>query len=223
LERILYRGALDAWDLLVQAREVYRNLPFPILPGLDTLTAASARELDRLLTRPTMSRHHLAATRTAFLQQEAWRARLEDLDTRGDPVQRELLRREGRVLATTILRVRPGAPGQPVRILSHTDQPVLRIRPGTRLTTEDALVTVIVEVIRHRPGGTLLLLRVTAGIGAARALPPHQVIDLFDTVIFAGKPGGTSSRFPGIPPAVPVSPITVSGSLLHVAHRLRRP
>jgi hypothetical protein len=223
LERILHRAALDAWDLLDQAREVYRNLPFPLLPGLDVLTAASARELDRLLTRPTMARHHLAATRTAFLRQEAWRARLEDLDARGDPVQRALLRREGRVLATTILRARPGAQGQPVRILSYTDQPVLRIRPGTRLTTADARVTVIVEIIRHRPGGTLLLLRVTSGIRAARALPTNQVIDWFDTVIFAGKPGGTASHLPGIPLAVLVRTLPVSGSLLHVARRLRQP
>jgi hypothetical protein len=223
LERILYRAAWDAWGLLVQAREVYRTLPFPPLPGLEDLVAASGRELARLLAHPTLSRHSLAATRAAFLRQETWRARLEDVDARGDPVQRDLLRRQGRVLATTILRVRPGALGQPVRILLHTGQPVLRIRPGTRLTTEDARVTAVVDVIRHRPGGALLVLRVTSGVRAARALPTNQVLDWFDTVIFAGRPGGTGSHLPGIPPAVPVQPIPVSGSLLPLARRLRRP
>jgi hypothetical protein len=219
-------GAASAsWALLVQAWTVFQRLPFPALPGLEQLEADSQKELDWLLRGAPGFTRRLGRACAELTKRDAWLARLEDLEARGDLICREILRREGRVIAATVLRVRlPQKTRQPTRILLHTTQPVLRIRPGTRLTTGDARVVAIVELIRHRPGGAYLLLRVTSGARAARLLPLGQVVDLFDTVHLAGRPrAGTHTSLPGIPPAAPVPQLVVSGRVFSRIPRLGQP
>ena len=225
ITKILTRSAGASWEMLVRAWTVFCRLPLPRLPGLEQLEADSQKELDRLLGGSPGFTRHLGRACAEVEKREAWLSRLEDLEARGDPICREILRREGRVIAATLLRVRlPQKKRQPTRILLHTAQPVLRIRPATRLTTGDARVVGIVEIIRHRPGGAYLLLRVTSGARAARLLPTGQVVDFFDTVHFAGRPrAGKYTLLPGIPPAAPVPQLVISGRVPSRIPRLGRP
>jgi hypothetical protein len=225
IHHLLAEAASDSWEPLVNAWSVFCHLPFPPLPGLEVLEADSLKELTWLLGGAPYFTQHLGRTCAELEKREAWLARLEDLEARGEPVVREALRREGRVIAATVLRVRlPQKTHQPTRILLHTTQPVMRIRLGTRLKTGDARVVGIVELIRHRSGGAYLLLRVTSGVRAARLLPPGQVVDLLDTVHFAGRPrSGKHAALPTIPPAAPVPPLVVSGRVSSHVPRSGRP
>jgi hypothetical protein len=216
--QILTRAALSGWDLLSQAWQVFRHLPLPPLPGLEELEVASWQELERVLDARFGFSHHLGRACLELEKRERWRARLEDLEARGDPVVRELLRREGRVVSGTVLRI-----DKPWLILATT-QPVLRLRPGTRLTTADARIETVVETIHAQPNRTLVLVRVTRGLRALGALAPGWRADWFDTVTYSGKPAGPHLiHLPGLPPAQSLPPLTVPLDLLGFAHRLRRP
>jgi hypothetical protein len=227
LERTLLEAAQESWDDLVRARRAFLALDLPPLPGLDKLEADALRELRWLLDRNPGFARTLGSACDELQIQEWWRARLEDLEARGDAVCREMLREQGRVVAatTTLVRLGKGA-ANPTKILVRTTQSVLRIRPGTRLKTEDGRVEAIVRRIhwyRSVPGTTAFLLHVTKGKRAAAELPIGQSCDWFDTVIFPiappRRPAGAS---PGIPEAVPVKRLGNLPDLLHLAKRLRR-
>jgi hypothetical protein len=224
IEQILTQAAKQAWVLLEHAHRVYSGLPLLPLPGIDELEAASYRELAWLLRFNPAFGIHLGATRAEFQKREFWRARLENLEARGDAVVRELLRLEGRVVAATTLRVwAPKKRGQGWRILIRTSQKLLRIRRGTRLSTADGRVEATVEAMRGQSGSRLLLLRVTKGKKSATALT-GTVADWCDTVVFQGRSeSGPTPRLDTIPLPNPVSQIPVTGNLLRTAMRLRQP
>jgi hypothetical protein len=151
-----------------------------------------------------------------FTKREFWRARLEDLDARGDPIMREVLRREGRVIEAATLRRRDRW------LILRTTQAVLRLRPGTRLTSGDARIVGVVMSIRASQGKTVLLVRVTRGIRAATALPLGSSHDWFDTGVFRGRTaGGAVTRLAGIPPAEALPPLSVPADLLAFTVSLR--
>ena len=131
---------------------------------------------------------------------------------------REVRRREGRVIAATTLR------RQDRWLILATTQPVLRLRSGTRLYSEDGRIDAVVATIHARTGKTVLLVRVTRGIRAAAALPLGSSLDWFDTGVFRGRTaGGATTRLAGIPPAAALPPLSVPADLLAFARRLRQP
>jgi hypothetical protein len=194
---ILTGAASDSWELLVQAWRVFQRLPLPALPGLEALEADSQQELTWLLGGAPTFTHHLGRAYAEFSQREFWRARLEDLEARGDPIMREVLRREGRVIEATTLR------HQDRWLVLGTTQPVLRLRSGTRLTSEDGRIGAVVATLHARTGTTVLLAHVTRGIRVAATLPVGSTQDWFDTGVFRGRTAGGSAitRLVGIPPA----------------------
>jgi hypothetical protein len=219
MQRILSGAAEASWDLLVQAWTVFGNLPLPPLPGLEQLVADSHKELSWLLGGSPSFTQHLGRARAEFAKREFWRARLEDVDARGDPVVREVLRREGRVIAAATVR------HQDRWLLLATTQPVLRLRSGTRLTIDDGRISAVVAAIHVQRGKTVLLVRMTRGIRAAAALPLAGSHDWFDTGAFRERTAGGSAvtRLAGIPPAVALPPLVVPPDLVGFARSLRQP
>jgi hypothetical protein len=215
---ILTQAAEASWDLLVQARTVFQRLPFPALPGLEQLEVDSQKELNWLLGGAPSVTQHLGRACHEFAKREFWRARLEDLDARGDPIMREVLRREGRVIEATTLRRRDRL------LILATTQPVLRLRSGSRLTTDDGRVSGVVTSIHARKGKTVLVVRVARGIRAAAALPLGSSLDWFDTGVFRGRTAGRSAvtRLAGIPPAEALPPLPVPADLVRFASSLRQ-
>jgi hypothetical protein len=215
---ILTGAASASWDLLVQAWTVFQGLPFPALPGLEQLEVDSQKELSWLLRGTPPFTQHLGRACHEFAKREFWRARLEDLEARGDPVVRELLRREGRVIeATTVRR-------QDRWLILGTTQHMLRLRPGTRLSTEDDRIGAVVATMHAHKGKTFLVVRVTRGIRAAAALPIGSSQDWFDTGVFRGRTAGGSAvtQLVGIPPAEALPPLPVPADLLCYARGLRQ-
>jgi hypothetical protein len=106
-----------------------------------------------------------------------------------------------------------------------TTQPVLRLRSGTRLTSEEGRISAIVTATQFQRGKTVLLVRVTRGMRAAAALPLGGSHDWFDTGAFWGRTAGRSAvtRLAGIPPAAALSPLAVPPDLLTYARSLRQP
>jgi hypothetical protein len=219
IERILTRAAAASWELLVAAWAVFRHLPFPALPGLEALEADSQKELTWLLGGSPRFTRHLGRACGEFAKREFWRERLEDLEARGDPIVREVLRREGRVIEATLLR------RQDRWLVLGTTQPVLRLRSGTRLSSEDGRIGAVVATIHARKGKTVLLAHVTRGLRAATALPVGSSQDWFDTGAFRGRTarGSAVTRLAGIPPAAVVPPLSVPPDLVHYARSLRQP
>lgn len=219
IRQILTRAVSDSWDLLVRAWTVFQALPFPALPGLEQLETDSQKELNWLLRGTPVFTQHLGRACAEFSKREFWLARLEDLEARGDPIVREVLRREGRVIAAAMGR------RQDRWLLLVTTQSVLRLRPGTRLTTEDSRMCAVVVTIHARRGKTVLLVRVTRGIRAAAALPLGSSQDWFDTGVFQGRRAGGSAihRLAGIPLAETLPPLAVPTDLLAFARSLRQP
>jgi hypothetical protein len=219
VKKILAQSAEASWELLALAWSVFCRLPLPPLPGSAELKTDSSKELGWLLGgTPTIERH-LGRACAEFGKREFWRARLEDLEARGDPIMREVLRREGRVIAATMLR------RQDRWLILSTTQAVLRLRPGTRLTTGDGRIAVVVATIHARRGKTVLLMRVTRGIRAAAALPLSSSQDWFDTGAFRGRTAGGSAvtRLASIPPAEVLPSLPVPADLLTFARSLRQP
>jgi hypothetical protein len=182
------------------------------------LEVDSQKELTWLLGGASPFTQHLGRACAEFSKREFWRARLEALEARGDSVMREVLRREGRVISATTLR------RQDRWLLLGTTQPVLRVRSGTRLSTEDGRIGGVVVTIHAQTGKTVLLVRVTQGIRAAAALPGGSSQDWFDTGVFRGRTaGGAVTRLAGIPPAEVLPPLSVPTDLLAFARGLLQP
>jgi hypothetical protein len=218
ITRTLTQAAEASWDQVAQARTVFRHLPLPPLPGLGELETDSQKELDWLLKGAPTFTQHLGQACAEFAKRECWRARLEDLEARGDPIMREILRREGRVILATTLR------RQDRCLVLGTTQAVLRLRSGTRLSTEDGRVRVVVATLHAQMGRTVLLVRVTRGIRTATALPVGSSQDWFDTGVFRGRTaGGAVTRLAGIPPAEALPPLPVPPDLVRFARSLRQP
>ena len=190
--------AEGSWWLLHQAWEAYGALPMPPLPGLGELEADSHRELAWLLGGAPDVGSHLGRTVAELRKREFWHDRFEDLNVRGDLVRREAARRDGRVIAATTWRTRAG------RLLIHTNQEARRLRTGARLKTADGRVEAVVEAIRTQDRGAWLLLRVTRGVTTVATLPPGDVIDWCDSVVFRGRPPRVPS---GVPTARALAPV----------------
>jgi hypothetical protein len=218
IQRILTLAAEGSWDLLIQAWMVLYRLPLPPLPGLEELEIDSQKELNWLMGGSPSFTQHLGGACAEFGKREFWRARLEDLEARGDPIVREVLRREGRLILATLLR------RQDRWLILATTQLVLRLRSGTRLSTEDGRIGAVVVSIHVQSGKTILLVRVTRGIRAAAALPLGSSQDWFDSGVFRGRTAGGSAatRLAGIPSAKALEPLSVPADLLAFTRSLRQ-
>jgi hypothetical protein len=144
---------------------------------------------------------------------------LEDLEARGDPIMREVLRREGRLIAASVLRQ------QDRWLILSTTQPILRLRSGTRLTSQDGRISAVVVTLHARTDTTFLLVRVTRGIRAASALQQGSSQDWMDTAVFRGRfiSGADATWFADIPAAQALAPLPVPADLPAFARRLRQP
>jgi hypothetical protein len=218
IQRILTLAAEGSWDLLIQSWTVFCRLPLPALQGLEQLEIDSQKELNWLLGGSPSFTQHLGRACGEFAKREFWRARLEDLEARGDPIVQEVLRREGRLILATILR------RQDRWLILATTQLVLRLRSGTRLSTEDGRIGAVVVSIHVQSGKTILLVRATRGIRAAAALPLGSSQDWFDTGVFRGRTAGGSAvtRLAGIPSAKALEPLSVPADLLAFTRSLRQ-
>ena len=77
---------------------------------------------------------------------------LEEAEVCGDALVRERARRRGRAVRARVYRiVQPRANRHPCRILLRSDQPVMRVRRGTRLQRIDG--SVVGRVLRGRRSG----------------------------------------------------------------------
>jgi hypothetical protein len=177
---LLTWAAEGSWLLLESAWDAYERLPLPPLPGIAQLERDSLKELSRLLGGVPQFDSHLGRSVAELGKREVWRARLEDLNTRGDPIWREVLRREGRVISATIMRARAG------RLLLRTGQGPRRVRVGTWLQDDHGRVEGVVVAIRPDEQGAWISVQVTRG--KATTLPLEDPVDWTDTVLFRGRP-----------------------------------
>jgi hypothetical protein len=202
--------AEEAWLLLEAAWHAYGALPLPPLPGIGELERDSRTELEQLLEGVPRFDAHLGRAVAELGKREAWRARFEDLNVRGDPVWREISRREGRVVSASVRRARGRT------LLLRTGLGPRRLRVGTRVKDEQDRVEGVVAAIRPDDAGAWISVRVTRGKTAS--LPVGEGVDWLDTVVFRGRsprvsgadafagapPGGLPAPSPG--PAVPCPP-----------------
>jgi hypothetical protein len=110
----------------------------------------------------------------------------EDVAARSDPSVLERLRLKGKAVRVVLVgRIQPRRNFNPCVLLLYTRQDVLRIRPGTTLQTLDGSVTGRVLSVRSTPPrrGTLMELRLTAGVRAASALRRLARFDVVDTAV----------------------------------------
>lgn len=184
LDALLKQGALKSWSILAEAYEVYRNLDIPELPGVEVLVRQSAKKFAiYVAVSPAFGASQESVLRE-YRNREHQFDVVEDLNARGDKIERERLRQEGRVIRATVLKRARRRRGTACRLVLGTTQEIRRFRNGTKLKTEDNAIEGTVEVIRHTAGQVLFIVRVTRGMTSARALEQGSELDWFDTVVF---------------------------------------
>jgi len=182
IETRLTQGALNEWELLLEARRAFWSLGLPEGPGLGPLVAESKRRslyrLQQDLNPP--SRPHSLAR---LVDDHEYAADLaEDADVRGDLHVRELARRKGRALLAEVVRVeQPRSSRRPCYVTLRTTQEVLRVRQGTALRDIGGRVEGRVEDVWEARGATLLRLELTRGVQRSRVPVVGDVTDWVDT------------------------------------------
>lgn len=186
IERLLDSGARSEWGLLVEARSAFWTLGLPPMLRIASLIAVS-RERFAYAIQALHSRPVMPDTLGRLLDdQELALDRAEDVAARSDASVLERLRLKGKAVHVVLVeRVQPRRNFKPCLLRLYTRQEVLRIRHGATLQTLDGAITGRVVAVRSITArqGTLVELRVTAGVRAASALRRLGRVDLVDTVV----------------------------------------
>jgi hypothetical protein len=167
IEQILATAALREWDLLLRARRAILTLGLLPISDIDELTSASRERVFYSLSLLPSPPSRTAALSRLLDELESSAERAEDANVEGDQLTRELLRRAGRVIEAVVESAHQPRRGcRPCSLRLFTDQPVLRVRPGTilrlvgtRLRTR--VTSVSVEAAR---GGHYVDVEVTDGV-----------------------------------------------------------
>ncbi len=135
IEELLRGGARAEWDLLMACRRAIFDLPLTPLPGIETLVAASKERLAYRITNPVAPPSRAPALARMVDENEHAADVAEDVVVRGDGFARRVARSKGRIVAGTLESVTWGRRPKfrPCSVVVRTDQPVLRLRRGTRL------------------------------------------------------------------------------------------
>lgn len=159
-------GALQEWALLVEARKVFWDLALLQNSELGPLVDSSVQRVSYSLEQARSPRSRPPALARLLDELEEAADLAEDAEIRGDAIDRERARRQGRVFfAEVINRDQPRANCHPCRIELLTHQQVLRIRRDTKLRTLDGrLVGVVSRIVDDVSGGTRIELKITKGV-----------------------------------------------------------
>jgi hypothetical protein len=153
LDALLESTARREWRLLQQAREAWLDLGLSVAAGVPDLAAASRDRIAYELQIGTPTRSRGAALANLLDTQEGAQAVAEDLRVRGDSLARERARLSGHVIGAVVVGVTQQRPGfRPCRLTLQTDQPVIRLRRGARVTPIGTRVTATVLDVTEDPG-----------------------------------------------------------------------
>lgn len=166
IELLLAQEAIREWDLLIEAREAFLSLGLQPVPGIGALVTKSLERFEWAVDNDPSPPSRPVALRRRLQTMEVAARRVEDITARSDARVRERLRKEGRVIAATVEGIdHPIKRRRPVSIMIRSNQPVVRVRVGTVLQTEDCAVKGRVTRIDHDPaaGGRLIELGLEKG------------------------------------------------------------
>lgn len=188
---LLEEGVMREWSLLDEARAAFWKLglkPAPLRRTLQ-LTGESHEHLRYFLRYGANlpSRPHSLSLRLDTYEYAA--ALIEERDTSADERVRERLRGTGRVVTIRVEAIdQPNAGRHPCTLTLTTDQPVRRIRPGTKLKSIDdqILGRIIGQTESEYAGRHRIVFRLMKGVRKGR---PHvgQELELVDTIPFDSR------------------------------------
>lgn len=153
LDALLASAARREWRLLQQARAAWLELGLPVAVGVSDLVTASRNRIAYELQIGAPTRSRGAALANLLDTHEEAQAVADDLQVRGDLLVRERARLSGHVIGAVVTEVTQQRPGfRPCRLTLHTDQPVVRLRPGAKITPVGTRVTATVLDVIEDPG-----------------------------------------------------------------------
>lgn len=231
LDALLTSAAQREWGLLQQAREAWLDLGLPVVAGAADLASASMDRLGAELRFGAPTRVAGPALANLLDTQEHAQAVAEDLRLRGDLLASERARRSGHVIRAEVAAVaQPRRSFKPCQLTLHTDQPVIRLRPGTKITPVGLRVAATVLDIAEDPGsrGWRIEVDITSGVRSrpnigvrldwVAAPPPDLRIrkrQAYAAMRAAGHPLAVGGPLP------PARPRAVPADLLGAARALR--
>ncbi len=188
---LLEEGVMREWSLLNEARVAFWKLGLKPAPLLRTLQLiGESREHLRYFLRygaNLPSRPHSLSLRLNTYEYAA--SLIEEKDTYADERVRERLRGTGRVVTVRVEAIdQPNAGRHPCTLTLTTDQPVRRVRPGTKLKSIDdqILGRVIGQSESEDAGRHRIVFRLIKGVRKGK---PHvgQELELVDTIPFDSR------------------------------------
>ena len=145
LDALLESAARREWRLLQQARAAWLDLGLPVAASTAGLVTSSRDRIAYELQIGAPTRSRGAALANLLDTQEEAQAAAEDLQVRADSLVRERARLSGHVIGAVVIGVTQQRPGfRPCRLTLQTDQPVIRLRRGAKITPIEARVTATV-------------------------------------------------------------------------------
>ncbi|MEW6732134.1 MAG: hypothetical protein AB1489_12470 [Acidobacteriota bacterium] len=186
IETILTRAARNEWSLLVEAQNAYWNSGLSTDRNYEPLIAESNYRIRISLEKDfrSPSRPHSLSRRLASYEHAVEIA--EDMDIRADERIRERERRVGRVFNSTVVSIaQPKRNCKPCKITLRTTQDVLRVRPGTEVSTIDGSVTGKVLSIEEDVDAQLIEIDVKTGVRASTLPTIGNSVEWTTTSVFS--------------------------------------
>jgi hypothetical protein len=235
IRALLVEGVRREWALLEEARAAFWNLclePAPLLRTLRLVGESHERLRHFLLYGTNLPpRPHTLSLRLDTYEYAA--ALAKERDACEDRRVRERLRGAGRVLRACVEFIeQPNEGRHPCTLGLVTDQPVRRVRPGTRLKSlDDQVAGVVVDQHDDASGQHRIVFRLSKGVRRGRPRV-GQELELVDCIPFDSRrvkrviyklvreDGSPIVYHDRLPPNVPRR--LPSGSILEATEGLRR-